>query len=332
MLGALGALAACNPAPPSGGGMATVPIAKAEPRAEAPSVPAAATRAAAQVAGIDALRVAASGRIVAIGDVHGDLEATRRALRLGGAIDADDRWIGGALVVVQAGDQLDRGDDEQEIVDLFERLVVDARAAGGTFVVLNGNHELMNVLGDLRYVTPGGFRDFEGVAGADPGDPRFAPLPPEQRARAAAFAPGGPYARKLAERHLAAIVGDTVFVHGGILPEQVDGLVALDAGVQAMMRGEAVDRRIAAAAMDPEGPLWARDFAWTEEPEVCARLGDSLAKLGVTRMVVGHTVQQDGINSACDGRVWRIDVGLAAHYSGPTQVLEIVGDAVRVLQ
>jgi hypothetical protein len=47
-------------------------------------------------------------RIVALGDVHGDLSATRRALRLAGAIDDQDRWIGGRLVVVQTGDQLGR--------------------------------------------------------------------------------------------------------------------------------------------------------------------------------------------------------------------------------
>ena len=61
-------------------------------------------------------------RIVAFGDVHGDLEAARGALRLAGAIDEQDHWIGGDLIVVQTGDQLDRGDQEQEILDLFERL------------------------------------------------------------------------------------------------------------------------------------------------------------------------------------------------------------------
>jgi hypothetical protein len=190
----------------------------------------------------------------------------------------------------------------------------------------------MNALGDLRYVTPGGMRDFDGVAGADPADPKFASLPEESRARAAAFAPGGPYARVLAERHIAAIVGDTVFVHGGILPEHVDGLVALDAGVRALLSGEPADPKLVEQAMDPQGPLWTRDFSWVEEPEVCERLGVSLAKLGVRRMVVGHTVQERGITSACEGRVWRIDVGLAAHYGGPTEVLEIDGDTVRAVR
>jgi hypothetical protein len=270
-------------------------------------------------------------RIVAIGDVHGDLAATRRALKLAGAIDDADRWIGGSLVVVQTGDQLDRGDDEQAILDLLDGLVAQAKAAGGALVVLNGNHEVMNALGDFRYVTPAGMRDFDGVQGANLDDPRLASLPAELRARAAAFIPGGPYAKRLAERHVAVIVGDTAFVHGGIAPEHVPMLPKLDAGVRDLLAGREVSSEIVQAAMDPEGPLWTREFAWTDEPAACQRLGQSLAALGVSRMVVGHTVQEEGVTSACEGRVWRIDVGMAAHYGGPTQVIEIRGAEVKVL-
>jgi hypothetical protein len=49
-------------------------------------------------------------------------------------------------------------------------------------------------------------------------------------------------------------------------------------------------------------------------------------------MVMGHTVQDEGISSACEGRAWHVDVGMAAHYGGPVEVLEIVGDSVRVLR
>ena len=109
-------------------------------------------------------------RIVAFGDVHGDLEAARGALRLAGAIDEQDRWIGGDLIVVQTGDQLDRGDQEQAILDLFERLRIESEAAGGAFHALLGNHELMNARVDLRYVTDGGFADFMDTVEYEPGD------------------------------------------------------------------------------------------------------------------------------------------------------------------
>ncbi|HWN69378.1 MAG TPA: metallophosphoesterase, partial [Haliangium sp.] len=105
-------------------------------------------------------RFPAAPRIVAIGDLHGDLAAARRALTLAGAIDASERWIGKDLVVVQTGDVLDRGDDEQAILDLFERLERDAASAGGSFTWLLGNHELMNAAGDFRYATAAGLRDF----------------------------------------------------------------------------------------------------------------------------------------------------------------------------
>ena len=74
---------------------------------------------------------AAPRRIVALGDLHGDLDAARAALRLAGAIDGTDRWVGGDLVVVQTGDQLDRGDQEQAVLELLERLQDEALAAGG---------------------------------------------------------------------------------------------------------------------------------------------------------------------------------------------------------
>ena len=60
-------------------------------------------------------------------------------------------------------------------------------------------------------------------------------------------------------------------------------------------------------------------------------LDEALMIIGVKRMIVGHTVHTEGITSACDGKVWRIDVGLAAHYGGPMQVLEIRGDQVTVV-
>ena len=52
-------------------------------------------------------------RIVAVGDLHGDLAATRAVLRLAGAIDDKDHWVGGELVLVQTGDEIDRGDDDR---------------------------------------------------------------------------------------------------------------------------------------------------------------------------------------------------------------------------
>ena len=135
-------------------------------------------------------------RIVAIGDLHGDFTATVRVLRLVGAIDSQNQWIGGKLVVVQVGDQLDRGDGERSILDLLETLADQAHVAGGAIYVLNGNHEVMNVEQDFRYVTDGGWREFSNTP-LDEASPEVWSYPEQQRGRVAAFLPAGPYARIL---------------------------------------------------------------------------------------------------------------------------------------
>eukprot|EP00696_Hemimastix_kukwesjijk_P015211 gnl/Hemi2/334_TR102_c0_g7_i1.p1 gnl/Hemi2/334_TR102_c0_g7~~gnl/Hemi2/334_TR102_c0_g7_i1.p1 ORF type:complete len:258 (-),score=89.65 gnl/Hemi2/334_TR102_c0_g7_i1:141-914(-) len=41
---------------------------------------------------------------------------------------------------------------------------------------------------------------------------------------------------------------------------------------------------------------------------VCSLAKDTLQKLGAEVMVVGHSIQVDGINGICENKVWRIDV------------------------
>lgn len=276
-------------------------------------------------------RLPAPARLVALGDLHGDFDATRAALRLAGAIDEQERWVGGALVVVQTGDQLDRGDGERKILELLERLEGEARAAGGTLHVLNGNHELMNAAGDMRYVTAGGFVDFAEVPGIDLADPRVASVEPALRGRLLAFAPGGPYARKLATRPVVLIVGDTVFAHGGVLPQHArKGLDVINSETQRWLRGEG---EISPDLLQgDESPLWSRRFCQNPGPADCAVAEETLAALSVKRMVLGHTVHTEGIVNNCGGKVWCIDVGMAAYYNGHPEVLEIVGDTVKPLR
>ena len=267
-------------------------------------------------------------RLVAIGDLHGDLAATRAAFRTAGAIDDKDRWIGGALVVVQTGDILDRGDDEQAILDLMAKLETEATAAGGALVLLIGNHELMNGAGDLRYVTPRGMSDFDDVPDLDTA--KFQEVPERARKRLAALAPGGPYAKRLAKHNVIAIVGDTIFSHAGVLGVWVTQVDAVNQSSRCWLDGQAGGPETPPIAMtSEESPVWTRAVGL--ETADCAQVKASLDKLGVKRMVVGHTVQQT-INALCDGAVWRIDVGLAKGYGGPIEVLELAPGPPKILR
>jgi hypothetical protein len=99
-------------------------------------------------------------RVVAVGDVHGDARGLLSILERARLVDSHGRWIGGQAVFVQTGDVLDRGPDVQPLLDLLMALERQAKDAGGQAVILLGNHEAMNAMGDLRYVAPAAIAAF----------------------------------------------------------------------------------------------------------------------------------------------------------------------------
>jgi hypothetical protein len=249
-------------------------------------------------------------RIVAIGDLHGDLDNAIATLKLAGLVDANNAWSGEKAVLVQTGDTTDRGPDSAKILDLLKRLSREATAAGGRVVPLLGNHEVMNLHGDWRYVDPGDVAHFGG---------------PE--ARRAAFSESGVYGSWLRTLDLAQVVGDSVFAHGGITPEYAS--VGID-GINAQAHGSWNNPD--AAVFGSDGPLWFRGYVQEEESLACPALKTALNALGVKRMVVGHTTRRDGkIQARCSGALVVIDIGIADGYGGHLGALEINGGDARAL-
>ena len=267
-----------------------------------------------------------STRVVAVGDVHGDIEVLVRTLLLAKLIDEQLQWAGGDATLVQLGDVLDRGDSERECWDLLQRLKSDAPKAGGRVICMIGNHEAMNVLGDSRP---------SGVIHAN-GETSFGPD------REDAWRQGGPLAKELAECPVIAIIGDSVFVHGG-LPLDItrEGIERINKQMRRFLldptvRAEDTDRLdkrllfqndAGATGECSVSPLWDRRLS--SPPDCEPSHGDakalraSLKRLGVGRVVVGHTVQST-INSACFGAVWRCDTGMSRWVcNGPVEALEI---------
>lgn len=271
----------------------------------------------------------AAARVVAIGDVHGDFEALQKALRLAKATDERDAWIGGDLVIVQVGDQLDRGPGERQILDLLARLAIEAEAKGGSVHVLLGNHEIMNSQLDFRYVTPEGLRAFDDVR---PQAVLKSKPSPNHQGRAAALAPGGGIAMALASHPVVVQIGNTVYVHGGILPAHIEyGLERINREAKDWLLGKL--EPFPALLGHADGPLWTRAYGATPvDAQVCKQLRQVLAHLGARRMVVGHTPQERGISLACEGDVVRIDVGMSKAYGGPVEVLELRHDVMDILQ
>lgn len=137
-------------------------------------------------------------RIVAIGDLHGDLKQAIKTFRMAGIINSNNDWMAGNTIFVQTGDIVDRGDDTIPLYKLMQKLAQQAAESGGEVIELLGNHEVMNMQEDLRYVTPGDFDSFGGKA-----------------KRRLAFAERGWLGEYLRTLNVSAWVNGTVFFHGG---------------------------------------------------------------------------------------------------------------------
>lgn len=168
-------------------------------------------------------------RIIAIGDVHGDFDFLIHLLKIARVIEnigeGKYKWIGGQTHVVQLGDVIDscrpehyqcsemnimENDkaEDMKIIDFLDNLHKQAIIAGGAVISLLGNHELMNIEGNMDYVSRANLDDVGGM---------------EKRIKI--FSKDGDYGRKLICTHPpAVIIGSNLFVHAGILPDIISKL------------------------------------------------------------------------------------------------------------
>jgi hypothetical protein len=263
---------------------------------------------------------------VAIGDIHADVQALRRAFQAAGATDSRDNWIGGTLTVVQLGDLIGRADDEREVLDFIFAVQRQAADRGGAVHALIGNHEVMGARVDNQAVGPNPFPAWETVSGLRRDDPRLRHLPPAERARGAALMPGGPYARRIAAFPTVLKIRDTVFAHGGVPPRWATyGIDRINREVRDWLMGLTPEPQSSLGVDDGDRVMWTRQFSRDVEAADCRDLTESLRILKARRMIVAHTVHEQ-ITSRCDERVWSIDVGMSRAYGGRVQVLEMVDD------
>jgi hypothetical protein len=232
-------------------------------------------------------------RIVAVGDLHGDYQAWLAIARAAGVIDGGGHWAGGGTTLVQLGDILDREPDSLKIVRSLQQLQKEAPRAGGRVVVVLGNHEAMNLLGDFRYTTPGEFAAFAGPNSAAIRDRVYEqnraalekaaqaanPSLTSEQVRTAwmnqhplgwvelklAWGPSGELGRWATHNPAIVKIDGTLFVHGGISAEYSKiPLIEVNRRVQTAMA--AGDGGPSTILDDPLGPLWYRGLV-TRDPD-----------------------------------------------------------------
>lgn len=235
-------------------------------------------------------------KVYSIGDLHGDFARFRDILeRLGIANFTGDeaRWTGDDSILVSTGDSVDRGEHGRPIYMAFQQLAQQALDHGGEVVNIIGNHELMNLQNDLRYVHPA-----EMSPNGDYGG---------KHERKLEWGRNGMIGEDIRKRYVAAAVRDgTLFVHGGLDPDIFgtygEGAMALDA-MNADMR-ELLDMEVVGydhKLLGPTGPFWNRLFAGVNLLQACEKVERTLRIAGANRMVIGHTPQVNGVTVRCEG-------------------------------
>ncbi|AYU80530.1 hypothetical protein LdCL_290009300 [Leishmania donovani] len=242
-------------------------------------------------------------RIIAIGDLHGDIDRLRSTLRAANVLEKDaDAWRKGCNdVVVQLGNVVGYGPDVPEMLQLLSELKPQALASGGRLITLSGSQELLTLSGVLEYVHPRLLNLSAGYVGV-----RYL------------YGPGGRYGRMMAEENLAVvIVSDIVFVHGGLTAAYARrGVDQLNAE---WYEGAALNLT-RHPFHDEESPLWDHSVVRAAMGGNCGPLSAGMAALkakenrDINLMVVGHTAMQDGkVGTWCAGKLMTIDVAMSRY-------------------
>lgn len=285
------------------------------------------------------------------------------------------KWIGGKTHVVQVGDQIDRcrpngsktcdnpltlrssedEDSDTKILKLFTDLHEQAVEHGGAVISLLGNHELLNALGEVQYVSFKGLNKFMKkykVDGLDFEDPI--------EARKHAFQPGNEYGKFLGcTRNATIVIGSNLFVHAGIVDALARELQLhsymdvenINIIIKKWLLGLIQTNQVNNLVRSQDSMFWSRILGSIPNNmpmsyEDCKdNISEVLKIFKIDKMIIGHTPQSfmfsKDINGTCGNKIWRVDNGSSRafdtfdkhmktygerHHNRRYQYLEILND------
>lgn len=235
-------------------------------------------------------------KIMALSDIEGNFKSFRELLQANKVIDTNFRWCFDSGHLVINGDMFDRGEQVTECLWLIYKLEDEAREAGGYVHFILGNHEIMNLSGNHRYVKDKYKRNSKKIG----------------RRYSGLFDEYSELGKWLRSKNIAEKVGDLLFVHGGISPEVCDLEITLH-DMNAMAKNyydkdtvaaRSSDNRLAALYNVKISPFWYRQYYLENETKVTVSAGgidttfrtpesviDKTLKLyNVNHIVTGHTI------------------------------------------
>ena len=293
-------------------------------------------------------------KIIAMGDMHGDYDVYESLMLSAGLMDSEGNWSGGDTIFVQTGDIPDRAPDTRKIIESLQHLEVQAPQSGGKVVPMVGNHEAMNMVGDLRYVHLGEFtafadnnseltrseyyqshiteieleyREDEPNLSAEQIRRKWEESTPFGKIEhQVAWGPKGDIGAWVSGHKLVTKIDGYLFAHGGFSKEYTQYTLSdmNRSGTKALLEQ---DWKKTSILRDNLGPLWYRgnvrgredDLSFSKEAEI----EQVLEAYDATHIIIGHTRSEEGIRVSLDGRLFQIDTGASQAYGGVPSYLRI---------
>ena len=248
----------------------------------------------------DEVRYPSKSPTFVVADTHGEFEILAQMLTSQKVVDSKLRWSFGRGHLVVLGDVFDRGPDQLEILWLLYGLEAQAAKAGGGVHLVLGNHEVMALTSDARYLHPK-YVETAQVLGV----PAYSAL----------FPADSVLGQWLRARPAVLKVNDLLCLHGGISRALVDQKLTL-ADINSVVR-HALTGTVSPDEADRAqfltttfGPLWYRGYFADQKDFTGATMTDidlTLAQFGVKRILVGHTIVPT-ITPLFDGKVIAVQV------------------------
>ncbi|ESP92932.1 MULTISPECIES: metallophosphoesterase [Pseudoalteromonas] len=247
--------------------------------------------------------------VVALSDIHGQHALMMQLLKANKVIDQHGNWIFGKGHLVITGDIFDRGSQVTESLWYIKWLESEAAKSGGAVHFLLGNHEVMVLNGDLRYL----HKKYEQTAS-------LMNKPFDQL-----FSKDSVLGLWLRSKNVVIKINNNVYLHGGFHHETLKYDIGLE-GINKVFREELVEQelrskkrsQLGAFLHGRKGPIWHRGF-FSEEHKV--QLAPLLARFSANRFIVGHTSHK-AVISRHNGKVIGVDSSIKLGQKGELLFIE----------
>ncbi len=250
--------------------------------------------------------------LVVLSDIEGNFDALRKLLLATKVIDEALNWKFGDGNLVLVGDFFDRGQQVTEVLWFIYYLEEKAKAAGGYIHFILGNHEIMNLSGDLRYVHPKYLKNAGFL------NQKYVTLYDEN----------SELGRWIRTKNIVEKIGDIIFAHGGIsayinrMNISIPDINKIARPYYADSTSKYTDHRSDTVYSDL-GPFWYRGYYQKNNPAISLQIDSTLSQFGVNHIITGHTMVSDTISVWYNGRLLNTDVH---HAAGKSEALLIDGD------